>query len=75
MKSLIKSTILEVFREIPLHEKIDEFLSQKDVCNLFKVSESTLIRWKRAGIIKAKKIGRRVFYSKIEIKKRLDGKM
>jgi hypothetical protein len=43
--------------------------TRQDVINKFQVCSATLWRWEKMGLLKGKKIGRRLFYPESEIKR------
>lgn len=53
-------------------ENENDFLTREETAKLLKVSTTTLFLWNRDSILKAKKIGRRVYYSKSEVYNKLN---
>lgn len=45
----------------------DDRLSQKEAANFLKISVTSIISWKKKGIIPYYSIGNRIFYSKSEL--------
>jgi len=52
-------------------EEESEIISRIDVCKLLKVSTTTLFLWNKNNILKAKKIGNRVYYFKSDVMDKL----
>ena len=52
-------------------EEESEIISRIDVCKLLKVSTTTLFLWNKNNILKAKKIGNRVYYLKSDVMDKL----
>ncbi|WP_050899193.1 helix-turn-helix domain-containing protein [Marinitoga piezophila] len=50
----------------------DEFLTKKEVAKLLKVSEVTIYRWSKQGILKPIKIGKKVLFKRADIEKLLN---
>ena len=49
---------------------MDEFMTRKEVCQLLKISLSTIIRWEKQGILKAYRPGgKKVLYRREDIEK------
>jgi hypothetical protein len=53
-------------------ENENDFLTREETAKLLKVSTTTLFLWNRDSILKANKIGRRVYYSKSEVYNKLN---
>jgi len=51
-----------------LDKQEDRLFTREEVIRQLKVSSATLWRWNRLGILPAKKIGNKVFYSENTIK-------
>jgi excisionase family DNA binding protein len=45
----------------------DELISIKEVCEVFKVSEVTIHKWKRKGLIPFHKVNRKLYFKRSEI--------
>jgi excisionase family DNA binding protein len=45
----------------------DEFFSRRDLMQIFKVSEPTIIRWEQAGKLPALRLGSRVRYRRVDV--------
>lgn len=58
--------MLDEYRE-ELKKKEESFLSTEQVCNKYKISKTTLWRWDKLGILKARRLGSKVFYSEASI--------
>jgi len=75
LQNLIKEAIknelhefLEVFQGNRNNlEEESEIISRNDACKLLKVSTTTLFHWNNNNILKAKKIGNRVYYLKSDV--------
>ena len=53
-------------------EKESDVLTRDETAKLLKVSTTSLFIWNRDSILKAKKIGRRVYYLKSEVMSKLN---
>ncbi len=42
----------------------DEWLDNNDLCRLFKVTDKTIYRWRKQGLLKPYMIGGKCYYSK-----------
>jgi excisionase family DNA binding protein len=49
-----------------------ELYTREEASKLLNVSYPTLFQWNRDGILKARKIGKRVYYSKEDVKEALN---
>lgn len=49
--------------------KVDDVLSPKEVCKLLQISAPTLIRYRKEGKIKGKRVGGKVFYKMSEVER------
>ena len=49
----------------------EEYLTVKDVANLFHISIATVNNWKREGILVAHQIGGKIFFKRTEIENSL----
>ncbi len=58
---------LENFKRHFQPKEPTEYLTRKEVSDLFKVDISTIHNWTVKGILKAYSIGRRVYYKRDEI--------
>ena len=52
-----------------LANKTEKVFTRDEVIQKFKISNSTLYRWTKYGLIKSTTIGQRVYYSESEIEK------
>lgn len=54
--------------------ELEEFYTRKDLMKMFKVSESTIIRWEKRGLIKKFKLpgSKKVLYRKSDIEKLIE---
>lgn len=64
IESSIKKIMLELKEDVP---KIDEYLNQKETCQLLKISLSTLNNWRAAGKLKFFKIENRILIKREDI--------
>ena len=65
--------IAEVIKLNPKEsEKESDLLTRDETAKLLKVSTTSLFIWNRDSILKAKKIGRRVYYLKSEVMSKLN---
>lgn len=76
ISDVVKNELQKITDAIKLNpkesEKENDFLTREETANLLKVSTTTLFLWNRDSILKAKKIGRRVYYSKSEVYNKLN---
>jgi len=49
-----------------------EFYTREETAKLLNVSFTTLFHWNNQGVLKAKKLGKRVYYSKSDILSQID---
>jgi hypothetical protein len=56
---------LEKYNPIQSDEK--EFYTREETAKLLNVSLTTLFHWNNQGILKTKKLGKRVYYSKSDV--------
>ncbi len=47
----------------------NEIYTVEEVANIFKTSKQNILNWRKAGTIKAIKIGKRVYFRKEEIER------
>lgn len=71
LTSLIKNSIKEQMDIYYSDEKLmkpgNNMLSMAEVIKMLGISKPTLIKWTRKGVVKATKIGRRVFYKREDV--------
>lgn len=48
-----------------------EYITRREVANLFKITLTTVHDWTRKGILQAYKIGNKVFYKRFEVENAL----
>lgn len=76
IKQAVKEEMNKITDVIKLNpkesDKENDLLTREETANLLKVSTTTLFLWNRDSILKAKKIGRRVYYSKSEVYNKLN---
>ena len=76
IKEAVKEEMSKITDVIKLNpkesEKESDFLTREETAKLLKVSTTTLFLWNRDSILKAKKLGRRVYYSKKEVYNKLN---
>lgn len=76
ISDVVKNELQKITDAIKLNPKESEnendFLTREETGKLLKVSTTTLFLWNRDSILKAKKIGRRVYYSKSEVYNKLN---
>ena len=67
-KSIIKETILEINSNQPA-DRDEKHLSQKEACELLQISQTTIIEWKKRGLIPYHQIPntRKIYYLKSEL--------
>lgn len=68
LKSIIKEAILELNNNRPA-ENDERHLSQKEACELLQISQTTIIEWKKRGLIPYHQIPntRKIYYLKSEL--------
>ena len=63
--------LLKVIQMIPKEDDEDKLITRRETANLMKVSVETLYHWNLKKILKAKKIGNRVYYLRSDIMNKL----
>jgi hypothetical protein len=64
--------VLEKMQQDQSAKDEKEFYTREETAKLLNVSLATLFNWNNEGILKTKKIGKRVYYSKNEVLARLN---
>ncbi|QQM25636.1 helix-turn-helix domain-containing protein [Elizabethkingia sp. M8] len=64
--------VLEKMQQDQSAKDEKEFYTREETAKLLNVSLTTLFNWNNEGILKTKKIGKRVYYSKSEVLARLN---
>ncbi len=72
--------LLESFRSVVKEElhlsnqkkQEKELMTTNEICEFLSISLSTLNKWKAENIIPYKKMGRRVYYDRAEVKKAME---
>lgn len=67
IKDAVKEEITKIIQLKPEKEKTAELLTREEVSKMLKVSYTTLFNWNNEGILKTKKLGKRVFYLRSEV--------
>lgn len=62
----------ELEKIIPVQSKEKEFYTREETAKLLNVSLTTLFHWNNQGILKTKKLGKRVYYSKSDVLSQLN---
>ncbi|MEG0926783.1 helix-turn-helix domain-containing protein [Chryseobacterium sp.] len=62
----------ELEKIIPTHSEEKELYTREQTAKLLNVSLTTLFHWNNQGILKTKKLGKRVYYSKSDVLSKLD---
>lgn len=57
----------ELEKIIPAQSEEKEIYTREETSKLLNVSLTTLFHWNNQGVLKAKKIGKRVYYSKSDV--------
>lgn len=65
------ATITNVINLNPKDSDESKIISREDASKLLKVSFTTLYHWNKSNILKAKKIGSRVYYLKSDVMDKL----
>lgn len=68
MFEIMRIEMMSVYRAL----NQEKMLSREDVAHLLNVDLSTLHRWNKKGILKATRIGGKVFYSSNDVKQIAD---
>ncbi len=66
LNEVIKEAVREGIRESRNRDK-KELLNSSQLCEWLQISNSTLNVWKRENKIPYKRLGKRIFFSKIEV--------
>ena len=61
-------TVADEAAEAVLQRQDEKLYTRQEVIELLGVSSATLWRWDRTGILKAKRIGNKVFYTANDLK-------
>ena len=72
-KDDLKEIINEIIDERFAEKKEDELISTKKVMEMLGVTDATLWRWDKTGILKKVRIGNRVYYRRSDIVRIADG--
>jgi hypothetical protein len=67
IKDLIVDELKKILKDNTQKNDNNDFITRKEVCQLLKIHESTLNRWKNDGKLKCHYIGNKVYYNKLEI--------
>lgn len=59
--------VKELISLTPKEDETDKILTREEVCNLLKVSPTTLFNWNNDKILVNYKVGRRVYYNKSDV--------
>lgn len=62
---MIESAVTSALQKIQPEQP--ELLSFKEVCALLQISPSTLFKWKSENKIPYKRLGKRIFFDRIEV--------
>ena len=65
---------LEEFSKKDLKSKAEELMTVEEVCEFLHCTPPTLHKHKKQGLIKARRIGRRIYFLKDEILKSMETK-
>lgn len=70
----IEEKVSKAIEKLSLEKKSEEkpVYTRDETARLLDVSLTTLFHWNNQGILKAKKIGKRVYYSKNDVQARLN---
>lgn len=64
--------LIKVIQMIPKEDDEDKLITRKETATLMKVSVETLYHWNVKKILKAKKVGNRVYYLRSDIMNKLN---
>ncbi|EQB90976.1 hypothetical protein BAX96_12320 [Elizabethkingia anophelis] len=64
--------VLEKMMTEKVTDEEKEYYTREETAKLLKVSFPTLFHWNKDGKLKAKKLGKRVYYSKEDVKEALN---
>lgn len=70
LKELIEESISHAIKSYDNNkpqQQQDELLTQKQVCKLLDVSVSSIIKWKKQGLLPYHKVNSRVYYKRNEV--------
>lgn len=71
-ESELQNLISNAVREALVINQEKQILSFKEVCEMLNISASCLNKWKSEGKIPYKKLGKRIFFSRTDIKAALN---
>lgn len=63
--------VVNITTPIPIDDS-DKILTRKEVCKLLKVSTTTLFHWNKNKTLENNKVGRRVYYMKLDVMRKLN---
>ena len=58
----VKSLLINIREDAPSTKSNDELLTSSQAAKRLKVTTRTLLKWRKAGIIKVRQVGRRILY-------------
>ena len=72
LKNMIRDVIRDEMISIEKKKKEKELMNARELCQYLNIHPGTLNNWKRDGKIPFKRMGKRVFFEKAEVKKALE---
>lgn len=72
IKDFIVDELKKILKNNTKKDDKENFITRKEVCQLLKIHESTLNRWKNDGKLTSRVMGGKVYYSKLEIYQKLN---
>ena len=63
----LRQVVTEIVEEVCASEEEGEWLTREEVCDMLRITYTTLWRKENEGLIKKHKMGRRNLYSKKEV--------
>lgn len=80
LQQVIANTFIKLFESFSQHTALfppdpkkdeDEIMTMDEILKLLKVSKVTIHNWKKKGLIKSHKIGRKLFFKKKDVESAL----
>jgi len=69
LKIIVESAVEKVMLKLTKEDVLsDEFLDTKQICEMLKISKSTVCNWRNSGKLIARKIGHRILFKREDVK-------
>ena len=70
IEKIVRQTMVENIHPVPEPRKTNDdsaYFTRSEVCQMARITETTLWRMEKAGVIKKVKLGRKNLYSRLEV--------